>query len=271
MRKRFHILLVVLLVAVVGGLGWQVLRQREPVYQGKPLSYWLGGFEPYPRVYRGNQSSPDTATFSEATNAVSQIGSNAIPTLLRLLQVKDPPWKRKVFALLDKQKLLKIDHAPAQVWNNRAMSAFKLLGNGAKDAVPALIEMYQRNLPAHSQDLALFCLSAIGPAASNAIPALLEGITDSDAGRRDASIFVVGQIHSVPKLAVPVLRDSLKDANPIVISKAIDALGSYGADAKPAVPALIQLLKEPNGGFCASAKYALGKIDPEAAAKAGVK
>ena len=41
MRNRVRIALAVLLVALVGGIIWQALREREPVYQGKRLSVWL--------------------------------------------------------------------------------------------------------------------------------------------------------------------------------------------------------------------------------------
>ena len=41
MRKRVQIVLAVLLITVMGGIVWQVLREREPVYQGKRVSIWL--------------------------------------------------------------------------------------------------------------------------------------------------------------------------------------------------------------------------------------
>jgi hypothetical protein len=41
MRKRVRIALAVLLVAGLGVPLWQVLREREPVYQGTRLSVWL--------------------------------------------------------------------------------------------------------------------------------------------------------------------------------------------------------------------------------------
>jgi hypothetical protein len=44
MRKRVRIALAVLLVAVGGVIASQVCRQREPVYQDKPLSVWLQGY-----------------------------------------------------------------------------------------------------------------------------------------------------------------------------------------------------------------------------------
>ncbi len=41
MGKKRGIQLAVLVVALLGGLVWLVLRPREPVYQGQPLSAWL--------------------------------------------------------------------------------------------------------------------------------------------------------------------------------------------------------------------------------------
>ena len=45
MRKQVYIALAVLLVILAGVIAWQVLRLREPVYQGKPLSVWLKSFD----------------------------------------------------------------------------------------------------------------------------------------------------------------------------------------------------------------------------------
>ena len=41
MRNKRRILVTVLLVVVLGGLAWEVLLPREPVYQGRPLRAWL--------------------------------------------------------------------------------------------------------------------------------------------------------------------------------------------------------------------------------------
>ena len=52
---------------------WQVLRQREPVYQAKPLSVWLQSYSP-------DSDSP------EVDDAVRTMGTNVIPTLLGMPQ-----------------------------------------------------------------------------------------------------------------------------------------------------------------------------------------
>lgn len=41
MRKQVQIAVAVLLAAIGGVATWEVLGDREPVYQGKPLSVWL--------------------------------------------------------------------------------------------------------------------------------------------------------------------------------------------------------------------------------------
>jgi hypothetical protein len=44
MVNRRRILLAGLLVAVFAGVACLLLPSREPIYQGKPLSYWLEGY-----------------------------------------------------------------------------------------------------------------------------------------------------------------------------------------------------------------------------------
>jgi hypothetical protein len=74
--KRWRIVLAILIVAMVGGVVWQVLRQREPVYQGKPLSVWLEGYTSRSARLRGVQ---------KAKEAVRHAGTNALPMLLAML------------------------------------------------------------------------------------------------------------------------------------------------------------------------------------------
>ena len=72
-------------------------------------------------------------------------------------------------------------------------------------------------------------------------------------------------------LVVPALSKCLSDANNAVRIFAAQGLGWYGAEARQAVPALVPLLSDPCVLARDTAAYALKQIDPEAAAKAGVK
>jgi hypothetical protein len=78
MAKTRRILLVSSLLAILGVISWLVLRPHdpEPIYKGKPLTYWRDCL-----IYRTSDPSQ-----GEANEAVQQIGTNALPTLLRMLQ-----------------------------------------------------------------------------------------------------------------------------------------------------------------------------------------
>jgi HEAT repeat protein len=63
----------------------------------------------------------------------------------------------------------------------------------------------------------------------------------------------------------------LSDTNHVVRTLAAQGLGWYGAEARQAVPVLVPLLNDPYRFARVAATNALKKIDPKAAAKAGVK
>jgi HEAT repeat protein len=63
----------------------------------------------------------------------------------------------------------------------------------------------------------------------------------------------------------------LDETNRRVRVDAALALSSYRTDAKPAIPKLVELLNDKGKGISNSAVLAIKMIDPEAAAKAGLK
>jgi len=249
------------LVVGLGWLAWQMLRPREPMYQGKPLSYWMGGYD-YP-AYGG-------VTPSEADQAVRQLGTNAIPTLLRFIGAKDSALKLKVIELVQKPNFVHSHYALDSDRHRQAVQAFEILGDDAKGAVPALIKIYNLNISDDSQYAVAAALGWIGPSARLAIPSLLQGMNGTNFHVRLFSIRALGQIHAESAVIVPALKGQLKDREPTVQMFAIGALGDFGPDAKPAVPALIQLLSNHVINVREGATNALKQIDPEAAAKGGV-
>src|SRR5579863_6231082 len=85
MGKRQRIVLTGLLVVVLGGFSWLVLRQREPVYQGKSLSVWLA-------QYSTNRWPLD----KQAGAAIRHMGTNATPILLKRLGTRENPVTLKL-------------------------------------------------------------------------------------------------------------------------------------------------------------------------------
>jgi HEAT repeat protein len=123
------------------------------------------------------RSSPG---YYESDEAVIQIGTNAIPTLLRLLRARDSALKVKAIQLLQYQHVIAVEHIPARLWNEVAVWGFSALGTNAQRAVPALIEIAKGDISSSSRKCAIACLDSTGPAAKEAVPYLLQWATNAD-------------------------------------------------------------------------------------------
>ena len=205
MGKRVKIALAVLSVALVGVIGWELAQPREPepVYQGKSLSEWL-------RVAETSHSNKAEAE-AEAEAATRQAGTNAIPTLLRLLRVKDSVLKVKFMSLVQRQQTIKIEFTPAEDWNNAGDYGFQALGTNAQSAVQALIRITDQNISPASHESAVAALRFIGPPAKAGVPSLLRWATNADGYVRNQAICALGSIHAEPERVVPVLINGLHD------------------------------------------------------------
>jgi hypothetical protein len=268
MRKRVYIALVIVLVALVSVMVWQGLREREPVYQGKSLRVWL---REYPL-------GENTGTSKMAEDAVRHIGTNAIPTLLEMLVAKDSKlkdlWDRHIPKLQFLPSWVRYPHwhnYDARTVNIEAHLGFKILGADAKQAVPALMKLYERNISPSSQRAAGRSLTAIGPAARIAIPVFVQGAASSNESVRRNAVEALFEIHAEPRLVVPAFVKCLSDTNFSVRMLAVMGLAGFGTNAQAAVPALVSMLRAPEELLRINATNALKCIDPEAAVKAGMK
>jgi HEAT repeat protein len=176
--NRLKIALVVLAVALVGLILWQVVRQREPVYAGTNLSTWLKAL--YIPISSSSDRWEELDKCKDAEEAVRQAGTNAIPTLLRLLRAKDSALKTKLIDLLNSQHIIKIAYTSAGWWNAYAELGFQCLGTNAQSAVPPLTKIAEQNISPRSRASAIDSLGHIGPPAKTAVPLLLEWSTNSD-------------------------------------------------------------------------------------------
>jgi hypothetical protein len=263
MRKRVQIALAVVIVAVLAVLGWEILlsREPEPVVDGKPLASWLD-------YYVGTRSEVQREM---ADQALDKVGTNAIPVMLLMLRQKDSPFKRKLMEVIQKQGFIKLPYIPAERRNQAAYFAFLKLGARAESAVPALIQIFELNISAFSQQCTAGSLASVGPAANVAIPVLVRGLTNANPLVRQDIVTSLGRLHSEPELVVPALTKALNDPVARVRSSACLALWRVGAGAKQAVPALVKALNDSDPSVTSVAALALRQIDVEAAAKAGVK
>ncbi len=182
MRWWRWIAILVVSGIVLLAIGWP---QSEPDYHGKPLSYWLKGFE-----------SDTMEARWQSAEALRHIGTNALPRLLTELSTpvsrQEPRWRQTFRTLLSKQSLIKINIPRPPDRRVEALAALDALGSLAKDAVPALEELLHEIPPDHR---ALLVLAQIGP---EALPALARALThDEKAIRHGARVCLnMVQTHS---------------------------------------------------------------------------
>lgn len=274
MRKWLRIMFIVLLVAGACVVAWNVRpsKEPEPTYRGKALSVWL---DDYWLVSHGDpQEEVLMAKTNQAVDTVvRQIGTNAIPTLFRMLIATDSPFRKLANLARDHgvYNNFNFNSTPAIAQNIHAGMGFRALGADAKDAVPRLINMYNRRQDANSQEIVALALGGIGPPASNAVPSLLRALANTGSfGVPYYSLRALGEIHAEPEKVVPVMIKLLKDPDVNVRMMSILNLQAFGTEARQAVPALVELLTDQGVDTRKHAAQALRAIDAEAAAKAGV-
>ncbi len=206
----------------------------------------------------------------QAADAVNAIGTKAIPKLLRMLRAKDSPAWEWLAALLDRLSVVKMNHVPAPELNRRGRWGFEVLRGKARGAVPELAEIYERNLCASSRNETALALAAIGLDAQGAVPALIRGLSDKDPTTFQNTVLALRRIHGRPELVLPGLAKCLDDTNGLNRTAAAWALFESSGDGHLAAPALVPLLHDPDASVRNVAARILERIDPDAAAKAGV-
>jgi HEAT repeat protein len=271
MGTKRRIWLTAIGMAALAVLAWLVLPSNqapEPLYKGEPLSIWLRRYED-----PNDDTVSEQIWHREADEAVRCIGTNAIPTLLHLLCEKNSSLKTKLIHFLKNHPLLRIDLRSAVDSNRQAWEGFRVLGTNGIGAAPELVHIFQENISIDSQRFAISALGEIGDSAKSAIPALLQAATNTnyDWRVRCAALESINRIRADPTPAIPALASCLTDSNSYIRGWACVVIGNFGTNADPCVPALVPLLNDPGKLVRDAAGSALKKIDPEAAAKAGVK
>lgn len=158
-RRYLTICGTVLLLALLGALVWDGTRRREPVYEGRELSSWLERHVP-----TSDANPPyNSAGWHKANEALKTIGTNGIPTLLRMIEAHEPPpFVRTLLDLAQRQRWVRIHYRYPSQRNEEAEYAFAVLSTNAASAVPELIRIYQRNASPSSQRCAALALGHVG-------------------------------------------------------------------------------------------------------------
>jgi HEAT repeat protein len=332
LAKRLPLLVGVLLVAALGGLVcWMAAQPRrtEPVYGGKPLSYWLA---------RPLAQSPPDVWYSQAKR-----DSDAVPFLIRALRIDSwvgaayyrkwlwpklptsiqkhlptpsignsrarcnaatllcdmgPMAKPAIPALI--RALKEAEDASGTV-RVTAASALGEFGAGDKTAIAALTEAFgdakypggvrsaaadalrridpDRVVKALREDgnsfVRLLAASALGSARGKVdqtiMAALTDALKDRSASVRAMSAHSLGRVGEADAACITALIAALKDEDPMLRRQTAESLGKLGKGYPAAVAALTEALMDTDRPVRQSAANALLDLDPDAAAKAGVR
>ena len=187
---------------------------NEPVFLGKGLGEWLK-----------TRRNPDGSFPKDAVDAIQHIGTNAIPALLARLVYAEPPFGLR--------------SPVAGKVNVEAICAFITLGEQAIPALPQLRTL----MDSTNGDIAVRAMMATCGTGSNAIPFLINGLTNQFADVRNEA------------------------ANNLT-----DGIGAqFPEQRKPVIPLIVKLLDDPDESVRMNATNELKQIAPEAAAKVGIK
>jgi hypothetical protein len=241
MRRRSGIAfaLASVLGSVVAFTLWQNWGPREPVFEGRTLYSWLDRHVPSSGV-NPPYNSPG---WLKADKALRQVGSNGIPTLLRMIQAKDPP--RPILKVIEWARLRGwVHYRFGRDRNEEAEYAFEVLGTNAASAVPKLIKIYEKNISESSQSCAALALGKIGAAAGPAIPVLLQRFNHTNRYVRFSAVTAVIHIGGDPSIVIPALRGALKDPDVSVRRNAVAGLERFGSRARSAAPDLLGMLND---------------------------
>jgi hypothetical protein len=242
MRKRTKALIVAAMLGAVVVIAL-VARDTEPRYQGHSLSYWLERYgRTNPDSPRGYEEGPDP----KAVEAISRIGTNALPLLLSRLHCEPNPARQALASTLHRapdplRPGWLVNWAVSDPASSKAYEAaltFSVLGPAAKPAIPDLLKMMNDRKSTNTATLAQCALANIGEAA---LPYLVAVLRDTNApNRRNAAFYIA----ALPRLrtnaapAIPVLMHCLQDKDAEVQRMAAAALGQACLQPDLVVPAL---------------------------------
>ena len=263
-------LVVTRLPRLKSALSLQTAPSEEPVYQGKPLSFWVkkvGQIEEY-------NGAPEVAVA-----AIRAIGSNAVPFLLEWMPHPGaerpvegyPGWTDVEIAwwaigsegrsaiptlarIISKPRRIMHDYS---VWRESA----KAISHLGPDAIVPMLTVATNLQGQHELWELLHNFENLGTNGAPAVPALIHWANDPDYWVRNGVVSALGGIGKRPDLAVPVLMNALQhDSNSLVRRDEAEALGSFANDSEAVLTALTKTLKDPDWEARQGALHGLGKL-----------
>jgi HEAT repeat protein len=221
MSKRTQTVLICVLVVIASAMAFRVLNQREPRYEGKPLSTWLKEFD----RWNGDTNMP-------VVQALRAMGDNAAPILARAILTKDSDLERNVMAKLE--LYLKLDLTTVTERSRRAANALFVMEEHASAAGPIFFEALTSDDEFVRQE-ALNGFASLGPQSEEYLPAIINLEQDPSLSVRCSLIAALGCIGRRPDLCKPVLLRAVEDRDSRMRHLAVVAFSKFDNERVPAI------------------------------------
>jgi HEAT repeat protein len=213
---------------------------REPEYDGQPLSYYLSSLT-YSQV-RLERSARD---------AILNIGSNAMPWLVEILDARESRFKMWFNEVAARQSLIRFRFRPLAARQVQAAMACQELGPAAAPAIPSLARLVDDPQLGH---LAVAALAEIGP---QTFPLLTNALASRWPSTRFAAVGHLRLARPRERAVAPLLA-ALRSEEFNMRVMAAESLGALGLPSPQVVGALAAALDDPDARVRLSAARALG-------------
>ena len=221
-KRKKQVLISIGLIALATVCFFALRPRNEPKYQDRYLFDWL-------RAYSlSNPELLSNETRDKAEVAVRNIGTNALPYLVKWIAYKRPAWRT---TLRKKLPAFITTREPVAGWldgdvvlrRECASVGFLILGTNAVSAIPELLAMIKDSTNSASRNGARHALISIG---SPAIPALKSALADPNQPERE---FIILSFSSMALMhgtnaCLPVLIEALNDHDMKVRSAATNVI-----------------------------------------------
>ncbi len=253
--KRRRLAIYMPLVVLFGGVLWYALQPGEPVYGGKPLTLWLKDLSsPNEQGASETERALSRAKVEKARNAVQQIGTNAIPHLIRMVRSCRPDSRLRRYAddMLERQRLIRVELPVHEDQSWLASFGFEVLGRAGEPAIPELCRLLGNPYTAVQ---AANCLREIGP---TAVPALAGVLKAGNPGASTEALLLLGDYGAGSGNTVPLLEELAVNPTNAVTGKALRVLSRIDEAPARFIPLFVGRLQATN--FAADAAFALANL-----------
>ncbi|MBI2925710.1 MAG: HEAT repeat domain-containing protein [Verrucomicrobia bacterium] len=281
MKSKVLILLIVVLVALLGGLTWLMLAARDPLFHGKPESEWIKGIA-YGVSLPEHESQAQIKRWRD-------FGADGVRVLARAVEKADQPIRRtyrkihrRVSPWLPVFLVRLLPDPGSVVTGGPPMAVIDLLsrlGEEAEAAAPAVARTLKSEDAGVRNSAVIFfggegenpLLNRMDPKAKRKLlPDFIRAVEDGRASwslRNNAAI----ALRCYPEqreVVAPVLVKALQDSSPWVRQSAAEALNRVAPDlirSAGVVPIVIGVLKDPDDQIAWRAALWLGEMRTEPA------